>query len=44
MLVFIHIVALHEVGSNKQTESKLRKNKDENGIPKDIPSTLLLSA
>ena len=35
MLVFIHIVALHEVGSNNPDGIEIKKNKDENGIPKD---------
>jgi ubiquinol-cytochrome c reductase cytochrome b subunit len=35
MLVFVHIVALHEVGSNNPDGIEIKKNKDENGIPKD---------
>jgi ubiquinol-cytochrome c reductase cytochrome b subunit len=34
-LVFIHIVALHTVGSNNPDGIEIKKNKDENGIPKD---------
>ncbi|MEJ2454896.1 MAG: cytochrome b N-terminal domain-containing protein [Candidatus Thiodiazotropha sp.] len=34
-LVFIHIVALHKVGSNNPDGVEIKKNKDENGIPKD---------
>jgi ubiquinol-cytochrome c reductase cytochrome b subunit len=34
-LVFIHIVALHKVGSNNPDGIEIKKNKDENGIPKD---------
>ncbi len=34
-LVFIHIVALHVVGSNNPDGIEIKKNKDENGIPKD---------
>ncbi len=34
-LVFIHIVALHAVGSNNPDGIEIKKNKDENGIPKD---------
>ncbi len=34
-LVFLHIVALHEVGSNNPDGVDIKKNKDENGIPKD---------
>jgi ubiquinol-cytochrome c reductase cytochrome b subunit len=34
-LVFMHIVALHEVGSNNPDGIDIKKNKDENGIPKD---------
>ena len=32
-LVFIHIVALHKVGSNNPDGIEIKKNKDENGIP-----------
>ncbi len=35
MLVFVHILALHEVGSNNPDGIEIKKNKDENGIPKD---------
>lgn len=35
MLVFVHIVALHEVGSNNPDGIEIKQNKDENGIPKD---------
>lgn len=34
-LVFVHILALHEVGSNNPDGVEIKKNKDENGIPKD---------
>ena len=34
-LVFIHIVALHKVGSNNPDGIEIKENKDENGIPKD---------
>jgi ubiquinol-cytochrome c reductase cytochrome b subunit len=34
-LVFLHIVALHKVGSNNPDGIEIKKNKDENGIPKD---------
>jgi len=34
-LVFLHIVALHHVGSNNPDGIEIKKNKDENGIPKD---------
>ncbi len=34
-LVFIHIVALHKVGSNNPDGIEIKKNKDENGIPRD---------
>ena len=34
-LVFIHLVALHFVGSNNPEGIEIKKNKDENGIPKD---------
>ena len=34
-LVFIHIVALHKVGSNNPDGIEIKKVKDENGIPKD---------
>ena len=35
MLVFLHIIALHEVGSNNPDGVEIKKDKDENGIPKD---------
>ncbi|MBL1376747.1 cytochrome bc complex cytochrome b subunit [Zobellella iuensis] len=35
LLVFLHIVALHEVGSNNPDGIDIKKNKDENGWPKD---------
>ena len=34
-LVFVHIVALHKVGSNNPDGVEIKKVKDENGIPKD---------
>jgi len=34
-LVFVHIVALHKVGSNNPDGIEIKKNKDANGIPKD---------
>lgn len=34
-LVFVHIVALHFVGSNNPEGIEIKKVKDENGIPKD---------
>jgi ubiquinol-cytochrome c reductase cytochrome b subunit len=34
-LVFIHIVALHKVGSNNPDGIEIKNVKDENGIPKD---------
>jgi len=34
-LVFVHIVALHKVGSNNPDGIEIKKNKDENGIPRD---------
>ena len=34
-LVFLHIVALHHVGSNNPDGIEIKQNKDENGIPKD---------
>lgn len=34
-LVFIHILALHAVGSNNPDGIEIKKHKDENGIPKD---------
>ncbi|WP_026957947.1 cytochrome b [Aliagarivorans taiwanensis] len=35
MLVFLHIIALHEVGSNNPDGIEIKKNKDANGWPKD---------
>lgn len=34
-LVFLHIAALHKVGSNNPDGIEIKANKDENGIPKD---------
>ena len=34
-LVVVHILALHEVGSNNPDGVEIKKHKDENGIPKD---------
>ncbi len=34
-LVVLHILALHHVGSNNPDGIDIKKNKDENGIPKD---------
>ncbi|MCU7835209.1 MAG: cytochrome b N-terminal domain-containing protein [gamma proteobacterium symbiont of Taylorina sp.] len=34
-LIFVHIVALHAVGSNNPDGVEIKKNKDENGVPKD---------
>lgn len=34
-LVFLHVVALHKVGSNNPDGIDIKKNKDANGIPKD---------
>jgi ubiquinol-cytochrome c reductase cytochrome b subunit len=34
-LVFLHIVALHKVGSNNPDGVEIKNNKDENGIPLD---------
>ena len=34
-LVFLHILALHEVGSNNPDGIEIKKNKDANGIPLD---------
>ncbi len=34
-LVFVHIVALHKVGSNNPDGIEIKKNKDEKGIPRD---------
>ncbi|MGR8929747.1 MAG: cytochrome b [Gammaproteobacteria bacterium] len=35
ILVFLHIVALHEVGSNNPDGVEIKKNKDAHGIPVD---------
>ncbi|WP_346839322.1 ubiquinol-cytochrome c reductase [Microbulbifer sp. SAOS-129_SWC] len=35
LLVVLHILALHEVGSNNPDGIEIKKNKDENGIPRD---------
>ncbi len=35
MLVFLHIIALHHVGSNNPDGIEIKANKDENGIPRD---------
>ncbi|QKQ24593.1 cytochrome b N-terminal domain-containing protein [Candidatus Ruthia endofausta] len=35
ILVFLHIVALHTVGSNNPDGIEIKQNKDKNGIPKD---------
>ena len=35
VLVFLHIVALHTVGSNNPDGVEIKENKDEGGIPKD---------
>ena len=35
MLVVMHIIALHEVGSNNPEGIEIKKNKDANGIPLD---------
>jgi len=35
MLVFMHLVALHEVGSNNPDGIEIKKYKDENGVPLD---------
>jgi ubiquinol-cytochrome c reductase cytochrome b subunit len=35
LLVFLHIIALHEVGSNNPDGVEIKENKDENGIPLD---------
>ena len=34
-LIFVHIVALHHVGSNNPDGIEIKKNKDANGVPKD---------
>ena len=35
VLVVLHILALHEVGSNNPDGIEIKQNKDENGIPRD---------
>ncbi|BBB22218.1 ubiquinol-cytochrome c reductase cytochrome b subunit [Abyssogena phaseoliformis symbiont OG214] len=35
ILVFLHIVALHTIGSNNPDGIEIKQNKDKNGIPKD---------
>lgn len=35
ILVFLHVVALHEVGSNNPDGIEIKKNKDKSGWPKD---------
>ncbi|QDF66075.1 cytochrome bc complex cytochrome b subunit [Shewanella sp. SNU WT4] len=35
VLVFLHLIALHEVGSNNPDGIEIKKNKDENGWPVD---------
>ena len=35
MLVVMHVIALHEVGSNNPEGVEIKKHKDENGIPLD---------
>ncbi|MDJ0779630.1 MAG: cytochrome bc complex cytochrome b subunit [Gammaproteobacteria bacterium] len=35
LLVVLHIIALHEVGSNNPDGVEIKKNKDENGVPLD---------
>ena len=35
LMVFLHIVALHKVGSNNPDGIEIKKHKDENGIPLD---------
>ena len=34
-LVYVHIVALHKVGSNNPDGIEIKKTKDENGVPVD---------
>ena len=34
-LIVAHIIALHEVGSNNPDGVEIKKNKDENGVPRD---------
>ena len=35
ILIFVHIVALHHVGSNNPDGIEIKKDKDENGVPRD---------
>jgi len=35
LMVFLHLVALHKVGSNNPDGIEIKDNKDENGIPRD---------
>lgn len=35
LLVVLHLLALHEVGSNNPDGVEIKKNKDENGVPRD---------
>ena len=35
VLIFVHLVALHHVGSNNPDGIEIKENKDENGIPTD---------
>ncbi len=35
LLVFLHLIALHEVGSNNPDGIDIKKHKDENGVPLD---------
>ncbi len=35
LMVFLHLVALHKVGSNNPDGIEIKANKDENGIPRD---------
>ena len=35
LLIVLHILALHEVGSNNPDGVEIKKNKDENGVPLD---------
>ena len=35
ILIFVHIVALHHVGSNNPDGIEIKKQKDENGVPRD---------
>ena len=44
ILIFVHIVALHHVGSNNPDGIEIKKDKDENGVPRDgsSPGVLVL--